>query len=361
LYLQWAPNASAATLGGFGGAVGAGGSNAPGGAGSSIASAIGGAAGSSAGVGGVGLGGGPTGGGVAGRIGDIAAAGASSGGGTQVGSSGGSMKDGGGVADTASYCRERRYAWGQVEAERTGYNGGGEGKSESLAAGGEADVGQALGFSCNRLAIGMFGFGGQSRTTLTSGSNKSENGGVGAYIRAGSGTGFYGSLMGAASWSEANLTNTVFGSNATKDSKALTGAASLGYLMKLRPTTAVDVRGFASYNRDKSDGFTDTAGISVTDTKDSILTYGASIGLHQSFNSSLHGFVRAGVKWANLDSSITSFGNTYTGTVKGRSTALEAGLIGNLTSNVEMGVSGFGTHSDGSHGFGGKAQIGIKF
>jgi hypothetical protein len=361
LYLQWAPNTNASTLGGFGGAIGAGGSKAPGGAGSSIASAIGGAASSSAGVGGVGLGGGPTGGGVAGRIGDIAAAGASSGGGTSVGPSGGSMKDGGGVADTTSYCRERRYAWGQVEADRTGYNGGGEGKSENIAAGGEADIGQSLGFSCNRLAIGMFGFGGNSRTTLTASSNKTESGGIGGYVRAGSGNGFYGSLMGAASWAEANLTNIALGSSASKDSKALTGAASLGYLMKLRPTTAVDVRGFASYNRDKSNGFTDTVGITVTDTRDSILTYGASIGLHQSFNPNLHGFVRGGVKWANLDSSITSFGNTFTGTVKGRSTALEAGLIGNLGRNVELGVSGFGTHSDGSHGFGGKAQIGVKF
>jgi hypothetical protein len=361
LYLQWAPNTNASTLGGFGGAIGAGGSKAPGGAGSSIASAIGGAASSSAGVGGVGLGGGPTGGGVAGRIGDIAAAGASSGGGTNVGPSGGSMKDGGGVADTTSYCRERRYAWGQVEADRTGYNGGGEGKSENIAAGGEADIGQSLGFSCNRLAIGMFGFGGNSRTTLTASSNKTESGGIGGYVRAGSGNGFYGSLMGAASWAEANLTNIALGSSASKDSKALTGAASLGYLMKLRPTTAVDVRGFASYNRDKSNGFTDTVGITVTDTRDSILTYGASIGLHQSFNPNLHGFVRGGVKWANLDSSITSFGNTFTGTVKGRSTAIEAGLIGNLGRNVELGVSGFGTHSDGSHGFGGKAQIGVKF
>jgi collagen type VII alpha len=71
VYLQWAPNLSAAALGAYGGAVGAGAGSGTGSSGSGTTtpgSAIGGAAGTSAGIGGVGLGGGPAGGGVAGRV-----------------------------------------------------------------------------------------------------------------------------------------------------------------------------------------------------------------------------------------------------------------------------------------------------
>jgi hypothetical protein len=67
------------------------------------------------------------------------------------------------------------------------------------------------------------------------------------------------------------------------------------------------------------------------------------------------------VKWADLDSSVTAFGNTLNGSVKGTSTSIEAGLVGSLGNGVQLGASGFGSFSEGTTGYGAKAHLGIKF
>jgi hypothetical protein len=351
VFLVWQPNLTAATLGGYGGALGASGGAASG-------SAINGAAGSSAGVGGVGFGGGPTGGGVAGRIGDMAASSVlGSGSAMQVGQGG--MKDGASAA--AAVACQRRQAWGQVEGERTRSDGGGTGQSQSLSGGVEFDVGEQVGLGCNRFAFGTFAFGSAARNAASGSSSNTDTTGIGAYARLGSATGLYATVLGAANWSDSSLVNAAFASTAEKDSKGLTGSASLGYLARVAPSTAIDVRGFVSYNNNKGDPFTDSVGIEVSETKDNIRTYGASIGLHQAFTPSLQGFIRGGVKWSNLDSSVTSFGVKIDGSAKGTATSVEAGLVGNVGNGIQLGASGFGTFSEGTKGYGAKAHVGVKF
>jgi hypothetical protein len=354
VYLQWAPNLSTSALGGFGGALGAGGANGASPSGAAVGAAIAGAAGGSAGLGGVGLGGGPAGGGVAGAIGDMAAGSAlDTGSSLGIGSTGGAAR---GRTDTCQDSRNSR-AWGQFEGERTNFNGGARGQSESLAGGIEFEGSDRSQLGCNRIALGFFGFGGTART----GSSNSDNNGMGGYIRASNSSGLYASLMGATSWSVTNMSNAVYASKAEKDAHSVNGVGSLGYLVKFAPATAVDFRGFASYSRNKSDPFTDSVGITVSETKDGIVTYGGSIGLHQILTPSLQGFVRAGVKWSALDSSVTAFGVTQKGAVDGMATSVEAGLTGRIGTNVQIGASGFGTFSDGATGYGGRAHVGVKF
>jgi hypothetical protein len=337
VYLQWKPNLSGAALGGFGGPFGGAGGGA---SGASAGSAIGAASGGSSGVGGVGLGGGPTGGGALGRIADMAA---------------------GSVAGS-TYCQQRRYiqAWGQLEGERSRFSGGG-GHSSSVTGGLEVDAGEQLGLGCNRLGFGVFGMSGNSSASWATGSNDGDNAGVGAYVRATSATGLYASLMGALNWSDAKLKNAVYVSSADKSSKSHSGAGAIGYIARLAPTTSVDLRGFASFSRSKADPFTDTAGIAVSESKDEVLTYGASIGLQQILSSNVQGFLRVGIKKSELDSSITVFGNNFTGSATGVARSVEGGFNGMLGDGVQLGVSGFGTRSDGTTGYGGRAHVGIKF
>jgi hypothetical protein len=351
VYLQWAPNISTTSLSGFGGAFGAA-AGAPG----ASASATAGAAGSSAGVGGVGIGGGPSGGGALGAIGDLAAAGAG------VQSGGSTSNDGSSTGSTNPCARQRNItAWGQYEGEHTNFDGNHKGNSNSLTGGIDVDLSTAMGLACNQLAVGFFGLTGSSQTGSATGKTDGENDGVGGYLRASSPSGFYATLLGAMSWSDARLSNAVFASSASKSTESSTVAGSLGYLLRVAPSTTVDFRGFASYNQGDASPFTDTANIAVSRSRDEIVTYGASVGLHQMLNPSLQAFVRAGFKWSDLDSSVTAFGTTLNGTASDTATSIEAGLVGTLGNDVNIGASGFGTFGDGSTGYGAKAHVEIRF
>lgn len=333
VYLQWKPNASAAAMAGFGGAFGkaAGGG---GGAGAAITSASGG----SAGVGGVGLGGGPTGGGAAGQVADLA-------------------------AGSSTGCSKARsiLGWGALEGERTRFSGGG-GQSSSLTGGVDFETSAPLQMGCgNRLGFGFFGASGHSGSHGESGTSNGDSTGVGAYVRATSVTGLYASLLGSVGWSDTKLTNAVIGSTADKNAKSQTGAAAIGYVARLNKATTLDLRSFASISRNKADPFADTAGISISESTDNIFTYGGSIGLQQMLTSHVQGFVRAGIKKSELDSSITVFGNNLTGSTTGVASSIEAGFVGKLGEQMQIGVSGYGTRSEGVTGYGGRAHLGIKF
>jgi hypothetical protein len=356
LYLQWAPNVSATALGAFGGATGTSAKTTPG-------AALAGGAAASTGTGGVGYGGGPTGGGVLGRIGDMAASsvlGTNSA--VQVGIA--QQADVlGGRAGATTYCQQKKYiqTWGQVEGEKTSYKASGGSFTESLAGGVEVDAGEASGLGCGRLGFGIFSVAGRSGNTTDTGSGNANTTGLGGYIRATSAFGIYGSLLAATSWSDTKLGNTVYGSTAEKHSKSVTVAATTGYVAKLGSTTALDVRAFASYNTDRSNGFLDSVGIAVSNTRDDIRTYGLSVGLHQALSPNVQGFVRAGIKRSDLDSSITAFDNTATGSVGGLAKTIEAGVTGSVGNGIQIGVSTFGTFSQGTTGVGGRATVGVRF
>jgi hypothetical protein len=356
VYLQWKPNTSAAALAGFGGAFGKAGAG-----GGSAGAAIGGAAGGSAGVGGVGLGGGPTGGGAAGQVADLAA-GADTGGGSGGSSyNGGSLKDGG-SAPVASCGKPRSIlGWGALEGERSKFSGGG-GSSSSLTGGVDFEASAPMRLGCgNRLGFGFFGSAGNASSYGESGTSNSDSTGVGAYVRATSVTGLYASLLGAVNWSDAKLMNAVYGSFADKNTKSVTAAGAIGYVARINKATSIDFRAFASKSRNKADPFTDTVGISVTESTDEIFTYGGSIGIKQALTASVQGFLRAGIKKSELDSSMTVFGTSFSGSTTGVARSIEGGLIGDLGRGATLGVSGYGTRSDGTTGYGGRAHLGIKF
>jgi hypothetical protein len=360
VFLQWAPNVTAATLGGFGGALGArsaGGAGAAGGGAGTGSALAGGAAGSS-GVGGVGFGGGPSGGGALGQVGDMAAASAlGSGGAVQVAPGQGSIKDSP-QPTAATHCNQKRFqAWGQAEAETTSTRGGFGGGTESLSAGVDADIGDR----CGRFGVGLFSMAGKSHNSTDTSTSNGSNTGLGGYIRATSGMGLYGTLLAATSWSDTKLGNAVLNSTAEKHGNALTAAATVGYIAKLSTVTALDLRSFASRNTDKSGGFTDSVGITVSDTRDIVRTYGISLGLHQALTPGLQGYVRAGLKRSDLDSSMTAFNTTLSGSVGGIAKSLEAGVTGSLGNGVSLGASTFGTFSQGATGYGGRATLGVRF
>ena len=353
--LVWAPNITASSLGGYGGATGAG---TPGGP--SSGTAIASASGAANGVGGLGNSGGPSGGGAAGHIADMAAGSALQQDDIADPGQGGSLKDGGGVV-AAAECSRVRTAWGQGEASRTNSDGGGDGRAENFSGGVETGLGKIEGRGCNRVAVGVFGFAGKSENSWSTGRDDTDNAGAGAYIRASSALGLYGSLLGSWTWANSDLTNNVFGSTAKKDSDGFTGVATFGFVTRLAERSAIDIRTYVAYGNIDGDGFTDSQGITVSGSHDDLVTVGASIGLYTALTGTLQGFVRGGVKWSQVDSSMTAFGITAKGSAEETSGSVEAGFVARASQGVEFGTSGFGEFSESTTGYGGRAHVSVRF
>jgi hypothetical protein len=383
VYLQWAPNLSAASLGAYGGVVtasaaatggssggGAGGGGAgPGGGGGaapaggpSTGTTIAKAASGLNGAGGVGNSGGPSGGGAAGQVADMAAGSAMSFDTGDYGGNGGggSLKDGG-YSGPACPSDGRGSAWAAGDVSRSYSTGGGDGRSDSLAGGVEANVGDAADLGCRRLAVGVFGFTGDSTNSWATGRDKSSNDGVGGYIRASSAMGVYGSLLGAISWSDHDLSNAILGTTANKNATGYSGVATLGYIARMAGSAAVDLRTFVAYGNVDGDAFTDSAGITISGTHDDLVTVGGSIGVYAPIAPSTHGFVRGGVKWTELNSSISAAGITHSGSASEASGSVESGFVARTAEGIEFGASGFGEFSDSTTSYGGRAHVGVKF
>jgi hypothetical protein len=373
VYLQWVPNVSATSLGGFGGAVAAasasGTSGGPTGGSSSgtfsPGAAIASAAAGLSGVGGVGLSGGPTGGGAAGHVADMAAGSVLPLNTTMLGQDAGAADagDNGQLPAGTMNCSSngQTNAWVQGEVSRSNYSHGGDGRNDNLSGGVETTLGETTGFGCNRLALGIFGFTGDTVTSWSTGRAKTSDNGVGGYIRAASAIGLYGSLLGAASWSDSDLTNNAYGSTANKNATNFTGVATIGYIARLAADAAIDLRTYVAYGNADGDGFKDSKGIAVSGTNDDLVTVGASLGLYAPIAPSTQGFVRGGVKWAQVDSSITAFGVKQSGSVNEVAGSAEAGFVANAGGGVQLGISGFGEFSDSTTTYGGRAHVGVKF
>ncbi len=350
VYLQWAPNVSAASLGGFGGATGVGaGPNAP-----SAGTAIAAASGSMGGAGGFGLSGGPGGGGAAGAVGDLAA--------SDVGSSTlqrGSIKDDAGTTCSGDHKRFR--GWAQVGASRGNSEGDGSSRATNLSSGTETGATIATDRGCDRVAVGVFGYRGWSETTWMTGGTSGTSQGLGAYIRASTQAGLYGSLLASAGWTNEQLANSAYNSTADKDGTTRAVVASLGITGKLSPSAAIDLRTFVALGQADSNGFKDSAGIVVSNTHDDLKTVGASIGVTGKLSGGLSAFARGGVKWAEVASSITAFGITQTGKAGAMGYSGEVGITGTLGNGVDVSLSAFGDASQESSSYGGNARVGVKF
>ena len=267
-------------------------------------------------------------------------------------------------AQAAPGCASRRghTAWGQGEASRYNFSGGGDGgNAENLSGGLDTDLGNITGRDCDRVAVGIFGFTGWSDLDYANSSADTENAGLGGYLRLSSANGFYAALVGAWNWADQKIVNKVIGSTADRESDGFSGVATLGFLTPIAPGAAIDLRAFVAHGSLDGDAFTDSAGFVISGSEDDLLTVGGSAGIHVALNNDTQAFVRGGVKWAELDSSITAFGITQSGSADEVSGSVEAGLVMSASDSVQVGISGFGEFSDSSDNYGGRAHVGVKF
>jgi hypothetical protein len=342
LYLRWAPNVTAATLGGFfGGPLSGGGASAN-------ASRIGNSSGPVAALGG-GLSGGPSGGGVAGGVADSAAG--SAGNSQNCVVSKDSMSDGYSNAN---------HAWLSGTGSRSSFTGGGTGWDVGTAVGIEHDLGGAAGIGCGNLAIGVFGdFGGFGSSSAASKIDGTAKGG-GVYAKAASQSGFYASVLAGVNWNDANLTNGALNSTAKQSSRSTLVTASVGVTHDVTDSIALDARAFGSIAHTNGDGFTDSSGFAVTGTSTDITSYGFLLGLNADVTSNTTAFVRGGVKWLNVDQSATAYGTTVSGQSDAFVKSLEAGFTSQLSDSAVLSGSAFGDWTTGSNSYGGNLSIAFK-
>jgi hypothetical protein len=342
VHLRWAPNVSAATLGGYSGAGVLGDSDSAAAAMGGAGAAIGGGAG-----GGMGPGGGASGGGAAGQVADLAAANASGNAG-QSGASGG------------AYCGDggRYNGFASADGSTSKFKGGIKGWSTNGSVGVERDVSPD---ACGQAAFGAFLTLGSSSSKAASGSSDLMTKGVGAYARVGSSEGFYASALGALNWGDAEMTNTIFGSTAEQESLGYMGNLTVGYAAKVSDTTTLDARVYASAGHVDGDGFTDTAGIVVNGSEADMTTVGMMLGLETAISDDVSGFVRGGVRHVNLSQSMTAFGIKVSGKTDSNFAGIEAGLNYKLNNSGVLTLSGNGDFSKTSTTWGGKIGATFKF
>ena len=354
VHLRWSPNITASSLGAYGGATGVGTPGGPSAGGGIIISSAG-----FAGAGGLGNSGGPGGGGASGRVADMAAGDFMSP--DQAPAYSGSLKDGDGPVAAGCGSARSRGAWVAGEVARSNSDGGGDGRSDSVSGGVETSLGNSDELGCRKVAVGVFGFHGDSDSTWQTGTSKTDTNGVGGYVRLSSPMGLYASLLGAVGWSDSDLSNNIFSSTANKDGTNYMGVATLGIVTHLSPAAYADFRTYVAYGNANGDGFTDSVGIVVDGSEDNIVTVGGSVGLYAPIAATATGFVRGGVKWTQVDSSMSAFGIKVSGSADEVAGSVEAGFNARAGDGVEFGASGFGDFSETTTGYGGHAHLSVKF
>jgi Autotransporter beta-domain len=246
--LQWVPNLSASTLGGFtGGAIGDEGSAAT--TAGIARSAMGGVSGASA------------------QIGGAAASDAM-----------------GGRCDPS----RKVNGWMQFDASGTEYDNEAEGRARSVIYGAERAFSDRNG--CSRHAIGIFGYGGEAETDFATGSTDGHSWGAGLFGRVSNERGLYATLTGTMGRSHADLENFIYPSEATNlsDTRSIAGVVSIARPFGENRRNGFDVRLTGSVSNIESDGFTDTIGIEVSQLDQEITSLGISAGLYQQLTDPHH-------------------------------------------------------------------------
>ncbi len=331
LYLQWAPNITAESMGAF-----AGGNLSDA---STSGSRIAGAA-ASGGVGGAGAGGG----GAASQIGDIAAANSYG----QAGASGGAVCGDG----------SRTTAWAAGDGASTNYDGGSEGDTANGSFGVDYDLSSD---ACGRFAIGAFGTIGHASSSFASGSSETDSLGAGAYARVAGGNGLYGLGLVLVGQGETEMTNAVFGSTATQDSTGVLGLVALGYSTRMSDTSALDMRAYASQAVISGDSFTDSVGVPNDGSEADITTVGLQATLSADLSEATTAFIGAGVRHVMMNQTINAPGTSISGKAEADYANLELGLRHLLADNVTLSAAGTGDFSKTSKSWGGKLGLAIKF
>jgi outer membrane autotransporter protein len=157
------------------------------------------------------------------------------------------------------------------------------------------------------------------------------------------------------------LTNTIFASKAKQisDNYALVG--TVGYVHRMAQSTWLDFRGSASYGNMDGRAFTDSVGIEVSSTSTKLLNLGGSVGLHHAFNNQISGFVRAGVRWTQVETAAMAFG--IKAGAKGQTTAgiIETGIAARISPYVSFQASAFGDVTKSARSLGGSARLAVRF
>jgi hypothetical protein len=337
LYLVWAPNITANSLGGFAG--GDLGDPSTGAARMSGAAGIVGGAG-----GGLGASGGPSGGGAAGQVGDIAAQNSHG----QSGASGG------------AFCGDgsRLTAWTAADGSDAKFSNDTKGWNIGSAMGVDYDVTPD---ACGQVAVGAFGSFSATASTYETGSSETDSKGAGAYARFSPGNGLYATALFAANWGETELTNNIFGSTAQQSSMGYLVNGAVGYSTDIGDKATVDVRAFASRAWINGDGFSDSAGIVVDGSEADMTAIGAMATLSYDVTEATSAFLSGGGRYVTMDQSITAFGIEVSGSAKATYASVEAGLRHDLTSNATLAVAGNGDFSKNSESWGARIGLAFKF
>ncbi len=334
VYLQWKPNLSVASLGGYmGGAPGAS---------STAATTIAIGAAGLAGLGG-GSGGATT--GVAGKIADAAASGA------------GVLRPS--MADCSA--NDGWSAWGQIDASGASFSAGGVGRSYAGSIGVERDLSRAFSADCGRLAVGAFAVDGDSSFNYPTGTVEVRSAGGGGFIRASSETGVYGSLMGASTGSDSDIVNAAYASSAKSSALNGIGLADMGYAFHFAELAWLDTRAFGSYGRSASSAFTDTWGIPVSNLSHAMTSYGVTESINYAFDRGSAVYLRSGVTTVQDAQSIAAFGVEHSGAARATYKIVEGGFWRAYGPSLIIAVSGYGTFSGTSIGYGGLGRLALNY
>jgi hypothetical protein len=316
VFLQWVPTISGGSVGGFfGGSL----------------DAASGAAGSSAGAGGLGflqasLAGAAQ---AAGQVANLTGFGAAFGGASAAGAGCGTS------AGAAFSVRTGEWA---AQGSRAGSGSRATGRDLAFSPGAGAD-------SCGRVSLGAFQFGGQASVGFDASSlSDSARGaveGAGGYVRADSGTGFYAQLTGAAGAQRAWVRNSVFGTQATLDTRLGLVDATVGYARPVREGVAVETRVSVSRLTSQADPFRDSAGFEVSRITSIADSVSATVGLLAKPSASTQGFIRAGIRTTDARLDGVAYGQRTLSEANGTATVVEAGWTQALgeESSLELALS----------------------
>lgn len=317
-FLQWVPNITAASMGGF--------------AGGNIATAKGSAFGFARG-------------GMTGALG----AGASLADQSAFGAAGQCLASG------------RKFTfWGQMQAGQQNYAGGGSGRDFGGAIGWEGKLGDAGAGECADSAIGMFGYGGTAKTRFAGGTGNSEGYGVGAYLRTAQASGFYANLLGAAGKIDSDLVNSVFRTTASSNALGLLADLTAGVVKPLGGSSKIDLRASASYLATNTGRFADSLGFVVSDVDSKMLTFAGSAGLIVPIGKG-SGYVRGGAKYTRLERTTNAYDVIVSGTTRELAGTAEAGVRVPLSESTEFGIAGTGEFSGTATNYGGRVSLRIRF
>lgn len=325
VFLQWVPTIGAGTVGGFaGGAIKSGAQ--PGGGLDFLQASLAGATQASAHV--VGM----TAHGAA--FGGAGAAGASCGG-----------------SDAASFA-VRTGAWGDSGSQAgSGARASGRDLSFSPEAGSDG---------CGQVSLGVFRFGGTSAVGtglagagapgLGTGSDhaRGTSEGVGGYMRADSGSGFYAQLTGASGVQRARVSNGLFGTTATVDSRLGMVEIAGGYTRQVTEGLALDGRVSATRIGATTEPFRDSLGFQVTriETRADSLAVTGGLLWDDGANS---GFLRAGVRATDAQQDGLAYGIRTRSSDASTEPLFEAGWSHQLGESASLDLA---VTSDGGGGIG---------